>query len=126
MDVCPTCQEVFEKRFVFQKYCSDRCRYADPANREKRRLYNEERRNRQLVFIRRVKTFYGCSLCGYKEHASALQFDHINPSEKSFELSQGHTRSISQVKAEMKKCRILCANCHAIHTFNQRITNNDG
>ena len=103
-----------------QRFCNDSCRWADPGNRDKRKADNEKRRFRQLAFIRRVKTFYGCSECGFKGHASALQFDHLNPLTKSFELSKGHTRSLSQVKEEMRKCRILCANCHAIHTFNQR------
>lgn len=117
---CVTCNTVFETKYTFQRFCSGKCRYKDPNRREYRRDYNSERRQRNLAFIRRVKTFYGCSECGYKGHPSALQFDHLDRSQKSFELSRGHLRAMGQVKEEIRKCRILCANCHAIHTDNQR------
>jgi transposase len=56
-----------------------------------------------------------CQLCGFKEHQAALQFHHVDPSEKSFHLShQGITRGIGKMRAEAQKCVLLCANCHAL------------
>jgi transposase/transcription elongation factor Elf1 len=55
-----------------------------------------------------------CVLCGFDEHLAALQFHHLDPSTKSFHLSEGGwTRSIENVRAEAEKCVLLCANCHA-------------
>lgn len=55
-----------------------------------------------------------CSLCGFDGHPAALQFHHIDPATKSFHLSEGGlSRGIEQSRAEMKKCVLLCANCHA-------------
>lgn len=71
-------------------------------------------------FIKRVKLFLGCALCGYKEHACALHFDHINPKEKFNMVSRMISYSTEILKTEMRKCRILCATCHAVHTKNQR------
>jgi transposase len=55
-----------------------------------------------------------CQLCGYDRHPGALQFHHPEPGEKEFAVSRsGITRGISEVRAEARKCVLLCANCHA-------------
>ncbi len=54
-------------------------------------------------------------LCGFDGHPSALQFHHVDPSSKSFHLSEGGmTRGIAKSRAEARKCVLLCANCHAL------------
>ena len=56
-----------------------------------------------------------CRICGFKEHQWALQFHHRDPSQKLFHLShKGMTRGIAQMRAEARKCVLLCANCHAL------------
>lgn len=56
-----------------------------------------------------------CRLCGFDEHPAALQFHHLDPSIKEFHLSyKGFTRGIDQMRAEARKCALLCANCHAL------------
>jgi 5-methylcytosine-specific restriction endonuclease McrA len=56
-----------------------------------------------------------CTICGFSEHPSALQFHHIDPKTKEFHLAQyGHSRGIDRARAEAKKCVLLCANCHAM------------
>jgi transposase-like protein len=55
-----------------------------------------------------------CVLCGYDRFAGALQFHHRDPDAKAFALSdQGLTRSIERARAEVRKCVLLCATCHA-------------
>jgi transposase len=55
-----------------------------------------------------------CVLCGYERCAAALHFHHLDPATKSFHLGmQGVGRSIASARAEMMKCVLLCANCHA-------------
>lgn len=55
-----------------------------------------------------------CIICGYNKCPQALQFHHMNPSEKSFNIShKGHCRKWEEVVAEVKKCILVCANCHA-------------
>ncbi len=55
-----------------------------------------------------------CALCGYRRHAAALQFHHVDPATKSFGLGvRGITRSIAKLREEAAKCVLLCANCHA-------------
>ena len=79
--------------------------------------------NREAVAARRrrvkqllVQEFGGaCRLCGFAEYAGALQFHHVDPTTKAFQLGgRGLTRSIEALRAEARKCVLLCANCHAM------------
>lgn len=55
-----------------------------------------------------------CILCGYDRQPRALEFHHVDPVQKGFALSQkGVTRSLQAVRAEARKCVLLCSNCHA-------------
>jgi hypothetical protein len=58
-----------------------------------------------------------CAECGYCRNYSALEFHHVDPSLKKFQLDM---RSLSNLRwfsvlEEAGKCRLLCANCHAEH-----------
>lgn len=54
-----------------------------------------------------------CEVCGYHKCLSALEFHHIDSSEKDFGIGQkGYTRSIEKNKEEVDKCILVCANCH--------------
>lgn len=55
-----------------------------------------------------------CRLCGYDRFPAALQFHHVDPTQKSFSLSRrGVTIALDAARAEAGKCILLCANCHA-------------
>ncbi len=54
-----------------------------------------------------------CEKCGYDRCTEALEFHHLDNSNKNFGLSEkGHARSWKKVEKELKKCVLLCANCH--------------
>jgi 5-methylcytosine-specific restriction endonuclease McrA len=61
-----------------------------------------------------VQRFGGkCKLCGYDRYAGALEFHHVDPSQKSFGISaRGFGRSIAKTIQEAEKCILICANCH--------------
>lgn len=50
-----------------------------------------------------------------------MQFDHIPEKVKSFELGKAANKgySLAKIKDEALKCEVVCANCHAIRTFNR-------
>lgn len=53
-----------------------------------------------------------CEKCGYNNCIDALEFHHINPSEKDFGISQYANLCYEDVKKEVDKCILVCANCH--------------
>jgi transposase len=55
-----------------------------------------------------------CALCGYDKQPRALEFHHLDPASKKFALSRkGITLSLETLRAEARKCVLLCSNCHA-------------
>jgi transposase len=54
----------------------------------------------------------GCRLCGYSRCDRALEFHHLDPKAKQFQITS-HTRSLAKLRAEASKCVLLCSNCHA-------------
>jgi len=88
---------------------------------DERKAADKKRHSKRMrKIIRRYKTIYGCSLCGYNKHPDAIHFDHIKPSDKFMEINKMSGYSKKAIKKEIDKCRLLCANCHAEHTAKQR------
>ncbi len=78
------------------------------------RRYNRKRSQRLREFTNRVCLRFGCSKCGYKKCARALHFHHIDPATKVARVCQmvSDKLNICLIKKEMRKCVILCSNCH--------------
>jgi hypothetical protein len=55
-----------------------------------------------------------CSICGYDKCINSLCFHHVNPDEKSFILGglRGFSRKWETIVKEIRKCVLLCLNCH--------------
>jgi hypothetical protein len=61
-----------------------------------------------------------CTKCGFN-HPAALDFHHEDPSTKTDSINQ--LISDGRFKAameEVKKCVVLCANCHRVHHHDER------
>ena len=55
----------------------------------------------------------GCSVCGYKRCQRALEFHHLNGTEKEWDVGIGSGwRSKAKLRRELEKCILVCANCH--------------
>lgn len=55
-----------------------------------------------------------CVICGYSRDLCALQFHHVDPAKKSFDVSRyGVTYSLEAARSEARKCVLLCGNCHS-------------
>lgn len=52
-----------------------------------------------------------CLICGYNKCQDALEFHHVDPSQKDYNISGG-TKSFDTLKSEVDKCILVCANCH--------------
>lgn len=54
-----------------------------------------------------------CEHCGYNKSNRALTFHHIDPLKKDFGIGGSHCRKWNEIRKELDKCKLLCANCHA-------------
>jgi hypothetical protein len=81
--------------------------------------------NKELV--QRYKMRLGCKQCGYKENPVALQLNHLDPmlkigrtkNGKVIESALSYYWSRARVKQEVRKCEVLCANCHTVKTHSE-------
>lgn len=90
--------------------------------------------NSQVIidFVKRrksnlIKVFNGkCCICGFDKWQSALEFHHVNPEEKEFSITTDTTtKAIEKQLKELKKCILVCANCHrGIHSNNISVPDN--
>lgn len=73
--------------------------------------------------INQLKIDKGCEKCGYtnSEFPCTLDFDHLDEfrDQKYKRIAQMKTYSWEKIQAEIDKCRVLCANCHRLHTRKQ-------
>lgn len=69
---------------------------------------------RKKIKEKAIKEMGGkCFICGYNKCPQALEFHHLKSSPKNFGLSsKGITHSWDKIRQEIKKCLLLCANCH--------------
>lgn len=82
----------------------------------------ERARSRKLELINMMGG--KCSKCGYHQNMAALEFHHVNPSEKCFQLDARHlsNTNMERIIEESKKCILLCSNCHReVHNPEQDI-----
>jgi hypothetical protein len=60
----------------------------------------------------------------YRANApECLHFHHDDPRQKDVTVAQAvvHGWSKQRILDEVAKCRVLCANCHAKHHWNERL-----
>lgn len=108
--VCPICNNTFIANNGQRKYCYNCSPTGLPAA-DRLRLLDRKLKHR-LVSYKGGK----CEKCGYDKCEGALQFHHINPNEKEFTIANinfGEQFNMDTLLAEVDKCMLLCANCHA-------------
>lgn len=91
------------------------------ANREKSRKANREymaqRRTERKAFIYALKD-RPCMDCGGEFHPVCMQFDHRDSTQKKFNVGERFALArMVDLEAEIAKCDIVCANCHALRTW---------
>lgn len=70
-------------------------------------------RNRRLI---RAAKDRPCADCHGTFHFAAMQFDHVRGT-KVFDIANYQTRSLRLLQLELAKCEVVCANCHAVRTY---------
>ncbi|MGI8922473.1 MAG: hypothetical protein ACR2HJ_00290 [Fimbriimonadales bacterium] len=77
---------------------------------EKNKRLFESRRKWLVEYKKTLK----CARCE-ESHPATLTFHHKDESEKDFEIGNALVLGVSlkRLLAEIEKCEVLCANCHA-------------
>lgn len=81
-----------------------------------RRVYRERAEQ-----IRQAKD-QPCVDCGVQYPYYVMQFDHRGEEPKRFALGRASARSWAACLAEIAKCDVVCANCHAERTHQRRLS----
>lgn len=112
----------------------DRSELKEPRRRPgkkkkaKKPEWNESEYRKRVRAETRVKSMQylamkGCEECDERD-PRALEYDHKDPSDKGRNVSrlitEGYSWSSDKLRAEIRKCRVLCASCHRRHTIAQQ------
>ena len=90
--------------------------------------YSKERKNfwRKIIKHRIVESFGNkCICCGQSFDDCCYDIHHLNPEEKNFTISNSNfngAKSWLKIRDELKKCVLVCANCHRL-IHNNKINN---
>ena len=116
---CADCRVV--KALIYSAYCRG-CATKRQIVYMKRKgpALRHAYRKRVRDFVKEVKNT-PCADCKCSFPWYVMDFDHRR-GKKHFNLSVATSqwRSMKRIKTEIKKCDIVCANCHRIRTFTQR------
>lgn len=133
--LCKTCQvpkirgDFYKSRLSCKSCVIERNRTHAIANHERQLSYQRKyqsttgrlKRTERFAWLDNLKR-RPCSDCGSSFRPECMDFDHIDPRTKKFNVSYAAVAgySVDLVKAEVAKCRLVCANCHRIRTAAQQ------
>ena len=123
---CIRCEETKEieefgwhkKSTGLRRTLCKKCRNKDTMvyRRSRRAHFNkqsrENTRRRKEEWI--AKKGGKCEVCDGTFHPSVYEFHHVDPSEKEVSPGQLFCRKEETIAKELKKCILLCANCHRL------------
>ena len=105
---CPRCKKDVEtKNFHQRRGRENGSVYCKPCSSDQ-----TLERQRKLK-IKSVEYKGGCCVrCGYDKYYGALDFHHLDPSQKDFNLGNCKLTNFEKIKSELDKCILVCSNCH--------------
>lgn len=115
---CPVCKKVKSESEFYRNKGSDQ-----PKGMCKRCIVDDTIERQRQTKIKAVEYKGGCcQKCGYNKCLNALEFHHLDPSEKDFSVSQFRLKKWdNRIISELDKCILVCANCHReIHYLDRR------
>jgi hypothetical protein len=88
------------------------------TNKAKKKEF--EKRNKE--FIQRYKKICKCKKCGLSNKPYLLEFHHLDPSIKYKNVTdlQFNAYGIQKIKDEIRKCVMICRNCHMEYHYLER------
>ena len=79
-------------------------------------------RKRNAEYVRNIKESNPCTDCKAYYPYYVMQFDHLGVETKLKAVGSMATEnySLAKIQAEIDKCELVCANCHAFRTHTRR------
>ncbi len=96
------------KKQYQQKYYllhKERCKESIKRFNQKRRYILNQLKN---------KPCFDCQ--GWFEPCQ-MDWDHLDPNTKLFSVNKSMTRPLKETLEEIKKCQLVCSNCHRLRTW---------
>jgi hypothetical protein len=97
--------------------CKDcRAKYHRDYYLKNKKSYNDRiklTKSKNNYFVKVYKTLLGCYVCQERSHV-VLDFHHLDSKQKEHNISRmtRDSKNINDIKSEIKKCIVLCSNCH--------------
>ena len=98
-----------------RKHCNEQSRLWRENNKERNDELRRSTVERNKQKMNELKSKMKCVSCG-DERRGCLQFHHVEPSSKSFQVTTNKMGS-PDLANELSKCVCLCANCHALYHY---------
>jgi DNA-directed RNA polymerase subunit M/transcription elongation factor TFIIS len=112
--VCRDCQKIYWSEW-----------YSNPSNRRKHisqsREHSKTREQKLKEMVREAKN-KPCADCRLIHPYWRMQFDHLPGTVKMGTINEIWKHSEEVVLAEIQKCEVVCANCHADRTYHRQMT----
>lgn len=86
-------------------------------NKERIRDRTNDKRSKIRNYLIEYKESKPCKQCNNFYPYYMMQFDHLK--DKEFKISSigTHGRTLEDIKKEIDKCEVVCANCHAARSY---------
>lgn len=93
--------------------------------RQYKHKYKHEQKKLAREHIKTIKEQFGCKICGNK-NIHCLDFHHRPKTKKKNTICNlvRHGYSLEVIKKEIKKCDIVCSNCHRTHHYTGKYMRN--
>lgn len=108
-DYCKECKKEYDKNSWIK-------------NGEKWSKIYWKRQQKNLEIITNYKKERSCRKC-FNNKWFILDFHHLNPDVKDFNISHGSGYSLKNIINEIEKCILLCRNCHSEFHYLERENN---
>ena len=110
---CKSCQRAYHRFY----YRNNKLRFIEKNRRNKRR-----QRKRLRAILEETKQ-RPCQDCGGHFHPWVMEFDHRDGSTKEAAVADLVSKGCTDARllTEIRKCDIVCANCHRMRTYHRSL-----
>lgn len=116
---CSSCNNLFDKSNFYSKGKGNLQPYCKKCNNQ---IFSQRWIDRKIWAIQyKGSKCNDCNISYPETPYVVFDFHHLNPMEKDMDWSKIKLTSKEKMIDEINKCVLLCANCHRIRHFKERL-----